>query len=434
VVGRRNTRNGRARAAEIGAERVDDAEVVDVDKLGPLSAFLSPSAAPAGRRSPRDWTVDVVSFLAAIGMGSVAIILPDTAPAALLPPIPLTLNLVVGILACLALWGRRRWPVGLALVLNVVSVVFSAAGGASGIALFTVAVHRRFAVAVWVTAFGIVSSLVQYLLYPSDPNTPANYWGSVGFAVVLQVAAVAWGVVLRTRRQLVRSLAERALRAETEQQLRVDQGRRRERERIAREMHDALGHRLSLLSVHAGALEYRGELPPDELARAAGVIRASAHQCLVDLREILVVLRSADLPDGEQRPAPSLVDVPELIEESRQAGMAVTVTGELTEPAAVPVAVGRHGYRIVQEGLTNARKHAPGLPVELMVAGAPGRGLTVEIRNGLPAGPPARSSIPSSGMGLAGLAERAVLAGGQLEYGRTLSSEFRLWVRLPWPA
>jgi signal transduction histidine kinase len=99
----------------------------------------------------------------------------------------------------------------------------------------------------------------------------------------------------------------------------------------------------------------------------------------------------------------------------------------------VPVAVGRHGYRIVQEGLTNARKHAPGEPVSLAVAGTPGAGLTLEIRNGLPSGPPERPAVPGSGMGLAGLAERAVLAGGQLEYGRTLTSEFRLWVRLPWP-
>jgi signal transduction histidine kinase len=175
-------------------------------------------------------------------------------------------------------------------------------------------------------------------------------------------------------------------------------------------------------------------MPRDELARAAGVIRASAHQCLVDLREIIVVLRSVDLPEGEQRPAPSLVDLAGLVEESRQAGMSVSVTGELTDPDTVPVAVGRHGYRIVQEGLTNARKHAPGEPVSLLIAGAPGTGLTLEIRNGLRTAPPDQPAVPGSGMGLAGLAERAVLAGGQLEYGRTLTSEFRLWVRLPWPA
>ena len=99
----------------------------------------------------------------------------------------------------------------------------------------------------------------------------------------------------------------------------------------------------------------------------------------------------------------------------------------------MPVAVGRHGYRIVQEGLTNARKHAPGEPVSLAIAGAPGTGLTLEIRNGLRPAHREQPAVPGSGMGLAGLAERAVLAGGQLEYGRTLTSEFRLWVRLPWP-
>jgi signal transduction histidine kinase len=299
--------------------------------------------------------------------------------------------------------------------------------------LFTVAVHRRFSIAVRVAVFSLVTSLVQDLLYSSDATTPSELGIDAAFAALFVVVAVGWGVVVRTRRQLIRSFAERAVRAETEQELRVDQGRRRERERIAREMHDALGHRLSLLSVHAGALEYRRDMPQDELARAAGIIRASAHQCLVDLREIIVVLRSVELPEGEQRPAPSLADLTELVEESRQAGMAVTVTGELIDPATVPVAVGRHGYRIVQEGLTNARKHAPGEPVSLAIAGAPGTDLTLEIRNGLPAGPSDRPAVPGAGMGLAGLAERAVLAGGQLEYGRTLTSEFRLWVRLPWP-
>ncbi|HEY4018587.1 MAG TPA: histidine kinase [Pseudonocardiaceae bacterium] len=420
MVGKRSSRGG--------------GEVIDADELGPLFTFLSPSSAPNGPRSARDWVIDAVTFVVAIGTGMLAALYSGNADNGLLPLPAEWLNLVVGALACGSMWWRRSWPVWIAVVLNVVSIPFSAASGASIIALFTVAVHRRFTIALQVAVFSVLTALAQYLIYPSSQPTPGNFGLDVAFAALFVIVAVGWGVVVRTRRQLIRSFAERALRAEAEQELRVDQGRRRERERIAREMHDALGHRLSLLSVHAGALEYRNDMPQDELARAAGIIRASARQCLVDLREIIVVLRSVELPDGEQRPAPSLVDLAELVEESRQAGMAVTVTGELTDPATVPVAVGRHGYRIVQEGLTNARKHAPGEAVSLAVAGGPGTGLTLEIRNGLPSGPPERPAVPGSGMGLAGLAERAVLAGGQLEYGRTLTSEFRLWVRLPWPA
>ncbi|HEX4222964.1 MAG TPA: histidine kinase dimerization/phosphoacceptor domain-containing protein, partial [Pseudonocardiaceae bacterium] len=308
-------------------------EVIDADELGPLFTFLSPRSAPDGPRSARDWVIDAVTFVVAIGAGTLATLFTSDATSGLLPLPPTWLNVVVGACACGAMWWRRRWPVWISVVLNIVSIVFSAAAGASIIALFTVAVHRRFSIAVRVAVFSLVTSLVQDLLYSSDATTPSELGIDAAFAALFVVVAVGWGVVVRTRRQLIRSFAERAVRAETEQELRVDQGRRRERERIAREMHDALGHRLSLLSVHAGALEYRRDMPQDELARAAGIIRASAHQCLVDLREIIVVLRSVELPEGEQRPAPSLADLTELVEESRQAGMAVTVTGELIDPA-----------------------------------------------------------------------------------------------------
>ncbi|MGS0626178.1 histidine kinase, partial [Ralstonia sp. VS2407] len=105
-------------------------------------------------------------------------------------------------------------------------------------------------------------------------------WSDILFGVIITLGVGAWGLFAGARRQLMASLRERAVRAETEQALRIDQARAQERTRIAREMHDVLAHRMSLLSVQAGALEFRPDAPPEDVARAAGVIRATAHEAL----------------------------------------------------------------------------------------------------------------------------------------------------------
>lgn len=249
---------------------------------------------------------------------------------------------------------------------------------------------------------------------------------------VLTSAVVAWGLFVRAQRQLVLSLRDRAVRAESEQQLRAEQAATLERERIAREMHDVLAHRISLLSLHAGALEFRPDAPAEEIARASAVIRAGAHQALQDLREVIGVLRA--VPGAvPERPQPTLADLGELISESRQAGVRVEVRDDMTDPEAAPTSFGRTAYRIVQEGLTNVRKHAFGARVDVRLSGAAGRGLVIELRNPLPVGSAERAAIPGTGSGLIGLAERAHLAGGDLEYGMTDSGLFRLHARLPWP-
>jgi signal transduction histidine kinase len=152
----------------------------------------------------------------------------------------------------------------------------------------------------------------------------------------------------------------------------------RAREEIAREMHGVLGHRLSLLSVHAGALAYRPDASTEEVSGAAEIIRSSAHQALQDLREVIGVLRA---PVGEL-PQPTFADLPQLVEGSRKAGFPVDLT--LDAPGPLPDRVGRTAYRIVQEDLTNAMKHAPGQQVTISVTGAPGNGLHVELRNAAP--------------------------------------------------
>jgi signal transduction histidine kinase len=367
-------------------------------------------------------------------MGVVSLLVRDPDAAA---PISLTLNLSVSAAACLSLWFRRRWPVPLAFVLMVLSVWFVHASGASAIALFTVAVHRKTATVIPLLVLGVLSPLVQFRIYRLEPDTPLVYWMAVGIAAALSVLAVAWGMGVRARRQLVVSLAERAERAEAEQELRVSQGRLRERERIAREMHDVLAHRLSLLSMHAGALEFRPDAPPDEISQAVGVIRASAYQALVDLQGVIHVLRQAE-PDepGEESPQPTMADVPALVEEARAVGTRVEFDDAVTGLDGVPALLGRTTYRIVQEGLTNARKHAPDAVVHLSIHGSPSEGAEISMRNALPGSgsrPKGSAPLPGSGVGLTGLGERTSLAGGHFEHGRTMAGEFRIRAWLPWP-
>ncbi len=181
------------------------------------------------------------------------------------------------------------------------------------------------------------------------------------------------------------------------------------------------------------------------------MIRDGAHQALEELRDVIGVLRDEPGdsdgaragPDmdpgwvsgqGVERPQPTLNDVPRLAEESRTAGTPVRLETDLPASPPVPPSTGRTAYRIAQEGLTNARKHAAGRPVQLTLSGAPGDQLIIDIRNPLPPGPPQPDGIPGSGTGLIGLGERARLAGGRIEFGPTGTGEFRLQAWLPWAA
>lgn len=311
--------------------------------------------APAPPRSRRDWIVDTGLFLFAVAYGllwSVALIGDPTVE-------HLVAHQAVAAAACAGLWVRRRWPVGLALAMVPLSTYADLATGAQLVALFTVAVHRPVKVTVAVAAVSVLSrSVFVAVLSPSDPTVTEL----VSFTVVTSLTAIGWGLFVRSRRQLV-------VRVTAEARLRAEQAQHDAREQIAREMHDVLGHRLSLLSVHAGALEYQRDAPAEEVARAVRVIRESAHRALQDLREVIGVLRA---PVGEL-PQPTLAAIPELVAESRRAGMRVTLREEVAPSA--PDGVGRTAYRVVQEGLTNARRHSsPGSPSPTTISGTPAPG------------------------------------------------------------
>jgi signal transduction histidine kinase len=305
---------------------------------------------------------------------------------------------------------RRRWPVALTLCLIPAGIVLAMPMGATAVALFAVGLHRRARVTVAVAVLHLAAVAVVYRLAVGSSRT---YWEAVIFLILLDVILIGVAMLVRSHRRLVRSWAERARQAEEGQRMRVEQARLAERQQIAREMHDVLAHRISLVAVHAGALEVRREAQPDQRA-AAGVIRQSAYDALEDLRQVIGMLRETPAPEDD-RPQPTLADLSAL-------GAEVEVTGQ------PPAVVGRHAYRVVQEALTNARKHAPDAAVRVAVRGCEADGLVVEVGNALRPG----SGMPGAGTGLAGLRERVELAGGRLEHGPTPAGTFELRAWLPW--
>jgi signal transduction histidine kinase len=356
------------------------------------------------------------------------------------------LDVAIAVVSCALLPALfTRWPVAAALALAALAAVSPAATPAATVGTLQVAVRRPVKVAAWVAAAGAAAHALRGLWRPLS-GLSYGWW--LLLVVAAHAALLGWGAMVRANSLLIASLRERASRAEEEQARRVAEARLVERTRIAREMHDVLAHRLSLLATYAGALQYRPDAPPEQLSRAADVVRAGAHQALEELREVIGVLRDdpgaggqagSDQPgpepifaDEAERPQPTLEDLPRLADESRVSGTPVLIETLLPASPPVPNGTGRTAYRIAQEGLTNARKHAAGRLVRLTVSGTPGRRLVIDIRNPLPASASRPEPMPGSGTGLIGLGERARLAGGRVEYGPTGTGEFRLRAWLPW--
>ncbi|GHC56817.1 sensor histidine kinase [Streptomyces flavofungini] len=393
-----------------------------------VAAELDPDRATGrtGRhkRTVRDWLVDFACFLIAVFLGLV--ISDEVQHNPTVSEGWAALDHLLGALACAGVWLRRRWPVGFAVTMVAVSLLSNTAGGAALVAYFTLAVHRPWKYSAWLVGAAVVL-MVPFYWWRPDPDLP--YVLSIVLTSLFAATTVAWGMFVRSRRQLLLALRDRARRAENEAALRAEQAQQLAREAIAREMHDVLAHRLTLLSVHAGALEFRPDAPREEIARAAGVIRESSHEALQDLRQVIGVLRGGDA-DASGRPQPTLAALDTLVAESREAGMKVVLDLRVPAPESVPAAIGRTAYRIAQEGLTNARKHAPGAEVTVVVAGVPGEGLTLSVRN--PAPPGEVPQVPGSGQGLIGLTERAALAGGRLTHGGGPGGSFAVEAWLPW--
>ncbi len=342
----------------------------------------------------------------------------------------LALDIAVGGVSCGLLPGLMRWPVVGALALAVLAALSPAATPPATVGVLHVAQRRRFPVAVAVATVGVITHATRDLWRPLA-GLSFVWW--LVLVIIAHAALVGWGALSQARQALIASLCERANRAEAEQGRRVAEARAAERTQIAREMHDVLAHRLSLLATYAGALEYRPDAKPELVSRAAAVVRTGAHDALSELRDVIAVLRDNGQAGGEggQRPQPALADLPELIEESRDTGTHVELDNRLAEAGGPPNVIGRTAYRVVQEALTNARKHATGEPVRIVLSGTPGTRLTIDINNRMPGHTTATNAVPGSGTGLVGLTERVRLAGGELDHHAT-DGEFRLHAWLPW--
>jgi signal transduction histidine kinase len=377
---------------------------------------------PDGRRSARDWIVDGTMCLVAILVGALAI--GDTWDQRSVTVKFLDIGL--GVAGLVALWWRRSRPGAVGAFTAGLTIFSGAAAGPGLIAGFNVALRGTRNEILTVVGITAIAVSVYNRMYPNEESYLLNLFiGALVTAVV-----IGWGLFVRVRREQFLALRERAAQLEAEQQLHIEHARDAERRRIAREMHDVLAHRVSLLSLHAGALEFRRDASPEEIAEAAGVIRETARAALEDLRQVIGVLRDGS-PEGDapEPPQPTLADVPALVEESRAAGMRVSC--HIVVDREVPPALGRTVYRIVQEGLTNARKHAPAAAVDVRIGG--GERVSVAIVSRRPVGVAvATAPLPGAGSGLIGLSERVALAGGELEHGPDAAGDFVLRATLPW--
>ena len=271
--------------------------------------------------------------------------------------------------------------------------------------------------------------------WSSRSRDSGPWWVNLRVGLAFTVAMLVWGMYLGSRRELLWTLRDRAERAEAEQALRVEQGRSNERARIAREMHDVLAHRISLITMHAGALAYRTDLTADEMRETAELIQAKSHEALTDLRQVLGVLRDGEVAAAARTPAADVRRPRGAGAEAEESGMHVQYVDRVDDAATMPDQVGRTTYRIVQEGLTNARKHAPGVTVLVRLERLARRdGVDIAIRN------PARSRVngtqrpPHPGRrARAGRPRRARQAGRRPARRRRRSGgSFELQAWLPW--
>ncbi|NYE35193.1 signal transduction histidine kinase [Nocardioides cavernae] len=336
-------------------------------------------------------------------------------------------EVALGVVSFTLVHHRRRAPVRVALLVAAVSAFSGLAAGPATLAAVSVATRRRVSEVVLVGATNIVAAQVWTTLAPIEDQ---DYLLTTLVNLVVNAGVMGWGLYIGSRRELLWSLRHRAEQVELEEELRLTQARSTERARIAGEMHDVVAHRITQVSMQAGALAFRDDLDVDRLREGLTQIQQQANDALHELRDVLGVLRENDTSPPTARPQPTYDDIAALVDEARDLGLDVDYVDDVDVSASVPPATGRTVYRIVQEGITNVRKHAPGAGLTIRSSGDQRHGITVRLTN--PLGE-RRSAAPGAGLGLVGLRERTELRGGRLDQ-RTEGATFVLEAWLPWTA
>ena len=346
----------------------------------------------------------------------------------------IVLDPLVGMVCLGVINLRRRFPLAIALVTQLASFVTTTGAAVVLWALISNASRRNLRNTLLVAAVSVAVPLASQLLLPwSGPFV----WTYVLIVSAGTTLLTLFGMYVGVRRDRQAGFLRRVEQAEQDRAYAV----LAERNRIAREMHDVLAHRISLVSMHAGVLAYRSDLPPEKTREIASVIQENAHASLTELRSVLSTLREVPTLDATgavveagatasgpvAAPQPTLADLPALLDEVRASGQGLVVHDTL-EAASVPTVQQRHLYRIVQECLTNARKHAPRAVVELVLGGSPRDGITVRVGNDVT---DVAAAIPGAKLGLVGITERAQMLGGRLDAG-IQGGRFIVQAWIPW--
>ena len=367
---------------------------------------------------PVSWVVAALGFLYYCQL----LALPLINPSRHLDPGLVAMLLGPGLVAMLLLVWLRRAPIPVAVSLAGLWLLSPAVFGPAMAAQAHIARHRRGIDAIAVACTLIAAKSVIMLRDPSGNSATRIevFISATGVIIALLVGLLDRST---TDAKQQRAAAQAARQDAWEAQL--NETRLVERERIAREMHDVVAHRISLIALHAGALAHHMRSDEGEAGDLARAIQTNAQSSLDELRTMLARLRGNAAPP--EPPQPTLSGLDALLVDARSAGQ--QVAAELDgDPAEVPDRVSRHAYRIVQEGLTNARKHAPGAPVALSLKTTADR-LRVVVRNRL--ADLAQPDRSGSGLGLVGIAERVDLVGGDLSHGIE-GEEFILKATLPY--
>ncbi|AUG77988.1 Histidine kinase [Kitasatospora sp. MMS16-BH015] len=356
-------------------------------------------------------------------------------------------GLLVSLAVAALMVVRRKYPnlttaVGVALGLS--QIAFNIIPGASSIAYLVFAYTAAAFGAPWASRIALGVGLTagpltvwRFFYVEEDPagSSPHGLAQSAFLAALLSTPFVlcwAWGRLTRVRRAYLVELEDRAARLERERDAQAKVAVAAERARIARELHDVVAHNVSVMIVQADGAAYVMDNSPQQAKEALGTIAATGRQALVEMRRLLGVLRTADTAD-EYVPQPGVEELPDLLEQVRTAGLPVSfsTTGEARDlPRGVELTV----YRIVQEALTNVRKHG-GPDVRANVAvDFRDRELEVLIEDdgrGSTAEQLAAGGTDGLGHGLIGMRERVGMVSGSLDVGQRPGGGFRIRAVMP---